>query len=69
MSRNGQGARAIAGLQPDLIIGLYTDMNEQQYGLLSQIAPTIAPSGDWATVLSLPYAIAKLVPVLADAVT
>jgi iron complex transport system substrate-binding protein len=37
----------IAGLRPDLIIGLYTDMNEQQYGLLSQIAPTIAPSGDY----------------------
>ncbi len=37
----------IAGLQPDLIIGLYTDMDEQQYRLLSQIAPTIASSGDY----------------------
>jgi iron complex transport system substrate-binding protein len=36
----------IAALDPDLIIGLYTDMNEQQYETLSAIAPTIAPSGD-----------------------
>lgn len=38
---------AIAAIDPDLIIGLYTDMNATQYDRLSQIAPTIAPSGDF----------------------
>jgi iron complex transport system substrate-binding protein len=33
-------------LEPDLIIGLYTDMDEQQYADLTDIAPTIAPSAD-----------------------
>jgi iron complex transport system substrate-binding protein len=37
----------IAALEPDLIIGLYTDMDEEQYGTLSQIAPTVAPSGEY----------------------
>jgi iron complex transport system substrate-binding protein len=37
----------IAGLRPDLIIALYTDMSEQQYETLSAIAPTIAPSADY----------------------
>jgi iron complex transport system substrate-binding protein len=36
----------IAALDPDLIIGLYTDMDEDQYSTLSEIAPTIAPSAD-----------------------
>lgn len=34
-------------LEPDLIIGLYTDMDEQQYADLTDIAPTIAPSADF----------------------
>lgn len=33
----------IAALSPDLIIGLYTSMDETQYRTLSQIAPTVAP--------------------------
>ncbi len=37
----------IAGLDPDLIIALYTDMSAQQYETLSAIAPTIAPSGEY----------------------
>ena len=37
----------IAALEPDLIIGLYTDMNAQQYETFSAIAPTIAPRGDY----------------------
>lgn len=37
----------IASLDPDLIIGLYTDMSEEQYANLSAIAPTIAPSGEY----------------------
>ncbi|HEX7134310.1 MAG TPA: ABC transporter substrate-binding protein, partial [Iamia sp.] len=34
-------------LEPDLIIGLYTDMDADQYADLSEIAPTIAPSADY----------------------
>ena len=37
----------IAALDPDLIIGLYTDMDETQYATLAEIAPTVAPSGDF----------------------
>jgi iron complex transport system substrate-binding protein len=37
----------IARLEPDLIIALYTDMSEQQYETLTEIAPTIAPSGEY----------------------
>lgn len=37
----------IAALDPDLIIGLYTDMSAEQYATLSAIAPTVAPSGDY----------------------
>ncbi|WP_019203394.1 ABC transporter substrate-binding protein [Tsukamurella sp. 1534] len=33
----------IAALRPDLIIGLYTEMNEDQYTRLSRIAPTVGP--------------------------
>lgn len=32
----------VAALQPDVIIGLYTGITEDDYNLLSQIAPTIA---------------------------
>lgn len=34
-------------LEPDLIIGLYTDMDDQQYADLTDIAPTIAPSAEY----------------------
>lgn len=37
---------AIAALNPDLILGLYSGLTEQEYGTLSQIAPTVAQSGD-----------------------
>jgi iron complex transport system substrate-binding protein len=33
----------IAALAPDLIIGLYTSMDDTQYRTLSRIAPTVAP--------------------------
>jgi iron-siderophore transport system substrate-binding protein len=33
----------IAALAPDLIIGLYTSMDDSQYQTLSRIAPTVAP--------------------------
>jgi iron complex transport system substrate-binding protein len=32
----------VAALKPDLIIGLYSGMTQDQYGKLSQIAPTVA---------------------------
>lgn len=38
----------IAALKPDLIIGQYTGMTEQEYDLMSEIAPTVAQSGDHA---------------------
>lgn len=38
---------AIAALEPDLILGLYSGLSEQQYETLSQIAPTVAQSGDY----------------------
>jgi len=34
-------------LEPDLIVGLYTDMDPEEYADLSAIAPTIAPSADF----------------------
>lgn len=37
----------IAGLKPDLIIGLYTGMKKEQYDKLSQIAPTVAQSAKY----------------------
>ncbi|MDF0530528.1 iron-siderophore ABC transporter substrate-binding protein [Tsukamurella sp. 8F] len=33
----------IAALRPDLILGLYTSMSQDQYDRLSQIAPTVGP--------------------------
>lgn len=33
----------IAALRPDLILGLYTEMNSEQYERLSRIAPTVGP--------------------------
>ncbi|TWF78462.1 iron complex transport system substrate-binding protein [Pseudonocardia hierapolitana] len=33
----------IAALSPDLIVGLYTSMDDTQYQTLSRIAPTVAP--------------------------
>jgi iron complex transport system substrate-binding protein len=36
----------IAGLNPDLIVGVSSGMTEEQYDLLSQIAPTIPQTAD-----------------------
>lgn len=38
----------IAALDPDLIIATWSGITEEEYGLLSQIAPTLAQSGEWA---------------------
>ncbi|TDC53918.1 iron-siderophore ABC transporter substrate-binding protein [Jiangella ureilytica] len=37
----------IAELEPDLIIGLYTGMTQEEYDTLSAIAPTVASSPDY----------------------
>jgi len=37
----------IAALQPDLILALYAGVTEEEYGILSQIAPTVAQPGDY----------------------
>lgn len=37
----------IAELEPDLIIGLYTGMTQEEYDTLSSIAPTVASSSDY----------------------
>lgn len=36
----------IAGLRPDVILGTYSGLTEDEYGTLSEIAPTIAQPGD-----------------------
>lgn len=38
---------AILALKPDMIVSVYAGITEEEYGLLSQIAPTIAQSGDY----------------------
>ena len=45
---NGIQIEKIAALAPDLIIGQYSGMTEKEYELLSQLAPTVAQSGDYA---------------------
>lgn len=37
----------IAGLRPDLIIGVYSGMAQEEYATLSEIAPTIAQSDEF----------------------
>lgn len=37
----------IAALEPDLILGLYSAMTAEEYGTLSQIAPTVAQPGEY----------------------
>ncbi|WP_320671195.1 iron-siderophore ABC transporter substrate-binding protein [Patulibacter defluvii] len=37
----------LAGLAPDLILGVYQDLDKAAYGKLSRIAPTVAQSGDF----------------------
>lgn len=38
---------AILALDPDLIIAVYSGITEEEYNLLSQIAPTVAQSADY----------------------
>ncbi len=38
---------AIAGLQPDLILALYAGVTQEEYDLLTQIAPTVAQPGEY----------------------
>ncbi|MEL6981142.1 MAG: iron-siderophore ABC transporter substrate-binding protein [Actinomycetota bacterium] len=38
---------AVAALQPDLIVGVSSGMTDEDYETLSQIAPTLAQSGDY----------------------
>jgi iron complex transport system substrate-binding protein len=45
---NGVPVEKVAALAPDLIIGLYAGLTQQEYDLLSKIAPTIAQPGDVA---------------------
>ena len=40
---------AVAALEPDLILGVYSFIDEETYGLLSEIAPTVAESADFPT--------------------
>ena len=37
----------IAALQPDVIVGLYAGITEEQYGKLSEIAPTVAQPAEY----------------------
>ena len=49
MSRNNDQLdfERIAALEPDLIIGQYTGMTRDEYETASQIAPTVAQSGEY----------------------
>jgi iron complex transport system substrate-binding protein len=40
---DGINFEAIAAQRPDAIIALYSDLNEADYGRLSELAPTVAP--------------------------
>lgn len=44
---DGVEVEKIAGLRPDLIIGQYSGLKEQDYETLSKIAPVVAQSGDY----------------------
>ncbi len=43
----GLNFEAIAALEPDLIVGLYSGMTGDDYGTLSEIAPTVAQSDEY----------------------
>jgi iron complex transport system substrate-binding protein len=44
---DGINFEAIAGLQPDAILALYSGITQEEYDLLSQIAPTVAQPADY----------------------
>jgi iron complex transport system substrate-binding protein len=37
----------IASMRPDLILGVYSGITDKEYGTLSEIAPTVAQSGEY----------------------
>lgn len=45
---DGIPVEQVAALRPDLIIGEYSSMTEQEYEQLSQLAPVLAQSGEYA---------------------
>lgn len=45
---SGVEVEPIAALAPDLIIAMYSGMTEQEYTLLSELAPVVAQSADYA---------------------
>ena len=45
--RSGLNFEAILALEPDLITGVTSGMTQEEYDLLSQIAPTLPQSGDY----------------------
>ena len=49
LSPNGVelNVEAVAALDPDLIVGIYSGMTQSEYDLLSAIAPTIAQPGEF----------------------
>jgi iron complex transport system substrate-binding protein len=49
LSPNGAelNVEAVAALDPDLIVGIYSGMTQSEYDLLSAIAPTIAQPGEF----------------------
>ena len=51
---NGIPVEEVAALAPDLIIGEYSAMSQEEYDLLSQLAPTLAQSGEYAD-YSMPW--------------
>lgn len=44
---SGPNIEKIAALKPDLILAIYSGITEEQYQLLSQIAPTVAQSAEF----------------------
>lgn len=47
---NDPPVEAIAALKPDLILAVYSGLTEEQYQVLSQIAPVVAyPDAPWST--------------------
>jgi len=50
----------IAAMRPDLIIGMYTHMTAEQYGLLSRIAPTVAQPAEFDDFLAPWQAMTRL---------
>jgi len=55
LSNGDLDMEAIAALSPDLIIATWSGITQEQYDLLSQIAPTLAQSGDYAD-YGMPFA-------------